>query len=110
MQKLSDIRWVKITVARTKRGREEEQAGKVGAFFARLEGETKGLKGYAVTLNEPDRQELMILTFWETRRDMDAFYGPDNRALAELIESSRPLLEQLPRRKDYHVTHFKMGA
>jgi len=95
-------------VARVKRGREEEQAGRVSAFFAGLEGKAKGLKGYAVTLNEPDGQELMILTFWETRRDMDAFYGPNNRALADLIESSKPLLEQLPQRKDYKVTQFKM--
>ena len=55
--------------------------------------------------NSKDKQEMLALTFWETRQDMDAFYQQDNKALAEFIKNTQ-LLEQPPQRTDYEVVKF----
>ena len=55
--------------------------------------------------NLKDKQEMLALTFWETRQDMDAFYQQDNKALAEFIKNTQ-LLEQPPQRTDYEVVKF----
>lgn len=54
-----------------------------------------------------DLQEYIVLTFWKTKEDMDAFYQLDNKDLSALIEKLKPSFEQLPIRKDYRVTKFK---
>jgi len=54
-----------------------------------------------------DLQESVVLTFWETKGDMDKFYQPDNKAISDLVERLKPSLEQLPVRKDYRVAKFK---
>ncbi|MDQ6668817.1 MAG: hypothetical protein M3Y53_11425 [Thermoproteota archaeon] len=42
-------------------------------FFGKLEGKVKGIKGFLITDNLKDSQESTVLTFWETKGDMDAF-------------------------------------
>jgi heme-degrading monooxygenase HmoA len=48
-------------------------------FFADLEGKVKGLKGYIMMNNVNDAQESLVLTFWETKVDMNTFYQPSNK-------------------------------
>ena len=56
--------------------------------------------------NLKDEQETLVLTFWETRQDMDVFYQSDNKALADFIMNTQQLLEQPPQRTDYEVVKF----
>jgi hypothetical protein len=55
-----------------------------------------------------DLQESIVLTFWERNEDMDSFYKPENKALYDLVEKLNPSFEQLPVRKGYHVSKFKV--
>jgi hypothetical protein len=55
-----------------------------------------------------DIQESVVLTFWERKEDMDSFYKPPNKILSDLVEKLNPSFEQLPVRKDYRVTKFKV--
>jgi hypothetical protein len=50
-----------------------------------------------------DKQESIILTFGETREDMDAFYSPANKMVASFLEKARPFMEGAPERSDYAV-------
>jgi hypothetical protein len=66
------------------------------------------MRGFMVIEGIQDLQESLVLTFWETKEDMDAFYQPDNMALFDLVEKLKPSFEQLPVRKDYRVAKFKV--
>ncbi len=38
-----------------------------------------------------DPSESIVLTFWETKEEMDNFYQVDNRLLSDLVEKLKPL-------------------
>ena len=67
-------------------------------FFDSIEGTVKGMKGYLVMDNLKEAEEMLVLTFWETRQDMDEFYKPDNKALSDFVKSTQSMLEQPPQR------------
>jgi hypothetical protein len=64
------------------------------------------MKGFMVMDDLQDTQESVVLTFWERKEDMDSLYQPENKVLSDLVE--KPSFEQLPIRKDYHVSKFKV--
>ncbi len=76
-------------------------------FFNSLEGKVKGLKGFAILYTVTDEQGSLVLTFWENRQDMDTFYQPGNKALADFVEKTTPMMEQPPERTDYAVAKLK---
>jgi heme-degrading monooxygenase HmoA len=55
-----------------------------------------------------DEQESVVLTFWETKEDMDAFYSPANKIVASFLERARPFMEGAPERSDYSVEELAM--
>jgi heme-degrading monooxygenase HmoA len=77
-------------------------------FFKGLEGKVKEMSGFVVMDNVQDSQESIVLIFWKTKEDMDAFYKPDNKAVSDLVEKLKPSFEHLPHRKDYQVAKFKV--
>ena len=68
----------------------------------------KDMKGHIILESTGDIQESIILTFWETREDMDKFYSVQNRDLANLVDRARPLFETMPERTDYNVSGLSM--
>ena len=102
------IKYVKHNKAKLKAGKREESTKMLLEFFNKLEGNIKGLKGFLVMDNINDTQESVVLTFWETKEDMDAFYNPNNNVLANFIESAKALFEEMPERKDYQISSFKV--
>ncbi len=98
--------YVKHNKIRFKPGKREESTRMILEFFKELERKEKEMKGFVVMNNIQDLQESIVLTFWETKEAMDAFYLPDNRALSDLVEKLKPSFEQLPERKDYQVLSF----
>jgi heme-degrading monooxygenase HmoA len=102
-----NIGFVKHNRARSFLGKREENTKLLLEFFASLEGKVNGIKGFTILDNAVDLQETLVLTFWETKQDMDAFYSPSNKALADFVEKSKPLMEQMPQRTDYSVVKFK---
>jgi heme-degrading monooxygenase HmoA len=79
-------------------------------FFSTIrEGELgKKMRGHIILDSTNDIPESIILTFWETREDMDKFYSPQNKALASLVERAKPLFEKMPERTDYTVSEVSL--
>jgi heme-degrading monooxygenase HmoA len=74
-------------------------------FFGNIKTQELGKEmiGHIILDSESARRESLILTFWETREDMDKFYSAENKALARLVERAKPLFEKMPERTDYAV-------
>ena len=110
--KISDkqnvIKYAKHNKVRLKAGKREEGTKILLEFFKELEGKVKEMSGFVVMDNVQDSQESIVLIFWKTKEDMDAFYKPDNKALSDLVEKLKPSFEHLPHRKDYQVAKFKV--
>jgi hypothetical protein len=64
------------------------------------------MKGFSIMNDSQDPQESIVLTFWETKEYMDAFYQPDNQVLSNLVEKLKPLFEEIPERKDYRLLYL----
>ena len=61
------------------------------------------MKGYAILENIENDKETIVLTFWETREDMETYYSKDNNILSDLVEKIKPIFEQMPERSDYKI-------
>ena len=79
-------------------------------FFGSIRKEELGkeMRGHIILESTSDFRESIILTFWETREDMDKFYSPQNKALASLVERAKPLFEKMPERTDYTVSELSL--
>ena len=55
-----------------------------------------------------DPSESIILTFWETKEEMDSFYQLDNRLLSDLVENLKLNFETLPERRSYQVSGLQI--
>jgi hypothetical protein len=66
------------------------------------------MKGHIILESTSDLQESIILTFWETREEMDKFYSIQNKGLANLVDRAKPLFEKMPERTDYTVSEFSL--
>ena len=77
-------------------------------FFDSIRKEELGrkMKGHLILDSTSDFQESIVLTFWETREDMDKFYSTQNKALSNLVERAKPLFEKMPERTDYAVSEL----
>jgi len=103
------IKYVKHNKVRIKTGVKREDITKILLeFFEEIEEKPTGMKGFMVMDDLEDLQESIVLTFWERKEDMDSFYKPENEALYDLVEKLNPSFEQLPVRKDYHVSKSKV--
>jgi heme-degrading monooxygenase HmoA len=103
------IKYVKHNKVRIKADIKREEITKMLLeFFEEIKEKSTGMKGFMVMDALEDLQESIVLTFWERKEDMDSFYKPENKALSDLVEKLNPSFEQLPARKDYRVSKFKV--
>ncbi|MFL6484112.1 MAG: hypothetical protein ACJ70Z_05295, partial [Nitrososphaera sp.] len=79
-------------------------------FFGSIKTQEFGKEmiGHIILDSKNGLRESLILTFWETREDMDKFYSPGNKALARLVERAKPLFEKIPERNDYTVPEVSL--
>ncbi|HET9808007.1 MAG TPA: hypothetical protein VFP49_13980 [Nitrososphaeraceae archaeon] len=77
-------------------------------FFENIKGTIKGLKGYTILENSENDKETVVITFWETREDMEKYYSKDNKILSDLVEKVKPMFEQMPERLDYKIALFEL--
>src|ERR687885_1649012 len=104
----NSIKYAKHNKVRIKAGIKREEITKMLLeFFEEIKDKSTGMKGFMVMGDLQDIQESVVLTFWERKEDMDCFYKPENKILSDLVEKLNPSFEQLPVRKDYHVSKFK---
>ena len=102
------IRYVKHNKVSLKAGKREESTKVLLRFFKDLEEKATGMRGFVVMNNVQNSQDSVVLTFWESKEDMDAFYQQHNKALSNLVETLEPSFEHPPERKDYQVAMFKV--
>jgi heme-degrading monooxygenase HmoA len=107
---MTQFQYIKHNRARIKPGKREESTRMLLDFFNGLQagGKVKGFAGYIVMDNVKDEQESIVLTLWQSKEDMDAFYRPDNKALSDFVEKAKPMFEQLPERSDLRVREFRL--
>jgi heme-degrading monooxygenase HmoA len=79
-------------------------------FFSMIRKEELGreMRGHIILDSASDIQESIILTFWETKEEMDKFYSTQNEALAGLVQRAKPLFEKMPERSDYTVSELSL--
>lgn len=103
-----NIRYIKHNRAILKQGEREKSTKLLLDFLKGIEGKVKGLKGYMVMDNLQYEQESIVLTFWESKEDMDAFYSSNNKDLLHFVEKIKPYFEHMPERTDYLINEFKI--
>ena len=111
MSDIPNIRYSKHNKVRFKSLEDRDKGRAMFAeFFNSIKKEEfgKDMKGHIILESSNDIQESIILTFWETREDMDRFYSTQTEALASLVERAKPLFEKMPERTDYTVPELSV--
>ncbi len=98
------IKFVKHNKVQLKPGKRDESTRLILEFFKEVQSQISKMKGFIVMDSLDDPSESIVLTFWETKEDMDNFYQTDNGILANLVEKLKPSFERPPERRDYQVS------
>jgi chlorite dismutase len=103
---MSGAKYAKHNKVRFKSSEDRENGIQMfNEFFKTIEKEKEQkMTGHIILESLSDPKEAMVLTFWETREDMDRFYSQQNSSLANLVERAKPLFEKMPERTDYAVS------
>ena len=77
-------------------------------FFANIQGNVNGFKGYTILENDEDTNEMLVLTFWKSKEDMDNYYSNTNYSLSNLVQEVKPMFEKMPERISYNIVLFDL--
>jgi quinol monooxygenase YgiN len=108
MRDTSEIKYAKHNRVHLKEGKRDKITKMFIEFFNEVEGKTKGMEGYIIMDNIKDSNESIVITFWNSKQDMDTYYQPRNKDLSDLIEKAKPSFEQMPERSSYSISCLKM--
>ncbi|WP_458746382.1 antibiotic biosynthesis monooxygenase family protein [Candidatus Nitrosocosmicus sp. T] len=101
------MQYVKYNKVMVKQGKRDDSTKAILDFLKGIETQESKMKGFIVMDSLEDPSESIVLTFWESREDMDKFYQPENHLLSDLVEKLKPSFEILPERRDYKVLTLK---
>ena len=102
------MQYVKYNKVLVKQGKRDDSTKAILEFFKEVQTQESKMKGYIVMDSLEESSESIVLTFWETKEDMDNFYQPDNRLLSDLVDKLKPYFKTLPERKSYRVSDIKV--
>jgi len=102
------IQYVKYNKVLLKPGERDHSTKAILEFFKKVQAKESKMRGFIVMDSLEDSSESIVLTFWDTKEDMDNFYQIDNRLLSDLVEKLKPSFETLPERRCYRVSDFKI--
>ena len=102
------MQYVKYNKVLVKQGKRDDSTKAILEFFKEVQTQESKMKGFIVMDSLEDSSESIVLTFWETKEDMDNFYQADNRLLSGLVNKLKPSFETLPERRGYQVSDFKI--
>jgi heme-degrading monooxygenase HmoA len=102
------MQYVKYNKVLVKQGKRDDSTKAILEFFKEVQTQESKMKGFIVMDSLEDPSESIVLTFWETKEDMDDFYQADNRLLSGLVNKLKPSFEKLPERKGYQISDFKI--
>jgi heme-degrading monooxygenase HmoA len=100
---MSGAKYAKYNKVRFKSSEDRENGIQMFNEFFKTKEKEKMI-GHIILESLSDPKEAIVLTFWETREDMDRFYSQQNSSLANLVERAKPLFEKMPERTDYAVS------
>ncbi len=100
---MNTINFVKLNRVRLKDGMRDTASTKFREFFASTGKKVSGLKGYTIMENSEDNNETLVLTFWETKAEMDDYYSNANSNLSSLVQDVKPMFEKMPERITYNI-------
>jgi chlorite dismutase len=100
---MSGAKYAKHNKVRFKSSEDRENGIQMfNEFFKTIEKDKEQkMTDHIILESLSDPKEAIVLTFWETREDMDRFYSQQNSSLATLVERAKPLFEKMPERTDY---------
>ncbi len=100
---MSGAKYAKHNKVRFKSSEDRENGIQMfNEFFKTIEKDKEQkMTDHIILESLSDPKEAIVLTFWETREDMDRFYSEQNSSLANLVERAKPLFERMPERTDY---------
>jgi quinol monooxygenase YgiN len=104
----TNLEYIKHNRVRLKEDSQKKVREIFKEFFEKIKGTIKGLKGYAILENIENDRETIVLTFWETREDMEKYYSKDNSILSDLVEKVKPMFDQMPERSDYKIALLEL--
>ena len=102
------IQYVKYNKILLKPGKRDHSTKAILEFFKRVQAQESKMKGFIVMDSIEDPSESIILTFWETKEEMDSFYQLDNRLLSDFVENLKLNFETLPERRGYQVSGLQI--
>ena len=102
------IQYVKYNKVLLRPGKRDHSTKEILEFFKKVQAQESKMKGFIVMDSLEDSSESIILTFWETKEEMDNFYQIDNHLLSDLVEKLKPIFETLPERRSYEVSDFQI--
>jgi heme-degrading monooxygenase HmoA len=103
------LEYIKHNRVRLKQGSQKQIIKIFKEFFEDIKATVKGLKEYAILENIENDRETIVLTFWESREDMENYYSKDNNILFGLVEKVKPMFEQMPERSGYKIVLFELN-
>ena len=106
--KNTSLEYIKHNRVRLKEASQKKITQIFKEFFQDIKGTVKGLKGYAILESIENDKETIVLTFWESKEDMENYYSKDNNIISELVEKVKPMFEQMPERSDYKIALFEI--
>jgi heme-degrading monooxygenase HmoA len=68
----------------------------------------KGLKGFLLMESLNDQNEVINMTFWETKEDSDAYYSQD-KTYAAILEKTVSLRDGAVEMTYYTLANFRIG-
>ncbi len=104
----TNLEYIKFNRVRLKAASQKKITEIFKEFIEDINGTVKGLKGYAILENIENDRETIVLTFWETREDMEKYYSKDSKILSDLVEKVKSMFEQMPERSDYKIALFEI--
>jgi heme-degrading monooxygenase HmoA len=105
---MNTINFLKLNRVRLRDGMRDKATTKFKEFFANIQGNVKGFKGYTILENDEDSNETVVLTFWNSKEDMDNYYSNTNYSLSNLVQEVKPMFEKMPERISYNIAIFDL--
>jgi len=100
--------YIKHIEGRFKQGKRDEAVQMIVDFYNGLVRKVKGFKGFIMTGSLDDTQKAVNISLWETREEMDNYYAND-KDHSSLLETLKPLIEQVIEKGDYTVFKFNIA-
>lgn len=106
---MNTINFLKLNRVRLRDGMRDKATTKFKEFFANIQENVNGFKGYTILENDEDTNETLVLTFWKSKEDMDNYYSNTNYSLSNLVQEVKPMFEKMPERISYNIVLFDLN-